>query len=659
MAHGTTEIVQTSFQDPNLNGSVDQDILLKAKMDAFLATYACIEFEPNGTIIGANDLFCEAVGYDLRDIRGKHHRIFCSSEYVRSPEYSNFWAELAKGHSASGEFSRVKADGSSLWIQASYIPVKDETGVVVRVVKLAQDITAQKLKSAYEEGQIAAIGKSQAVIEFELDGTIRNANENFLSAVGYSLREIQGQHHRIFCDPSYTASPEYKRFWEKLGRGEFDAGEYKRIRKDGSEVWIQASYNPILDMNGKPFRVVKYATDITEQKLQNADYEGQIAAIGKSQAVIEFDLDGTIRNANENFLGAVGYTLEELRGKHHRMFCDPAYTASPEYKQFWEQLGRGEYDSGEYKRFGKGGKEIWIQASYNPIMDMNGRPFKVVKYASDITAEKSQRLRIIEQLSETASSLSAAAQQMSAVSEELVANSNQTTMHSESAASTSSDVTRNIETTATGTEEMESSVREIARNAGEAASVASEAVTVTSKTKSTVETLGKSSSEIGKVIKLITSIAEQTNLLALNATIEAARAGEAGKGFAVVANEVKELAKETAAATEDISQKIQAIQRDTNDVVSGIDQIGTVIEKVNDISNTIASAVEEQSATTSEMARAMSTAAEGSSSINSILDEVLEAAKGTNQGASDTAQAATELARYASALNDLVRELQG
>jgi methyl-accepting chemotaxis protein len=249
-------------------------------------------------------------------------------------------------------------------------------------------MTAFEEQAADYEGQIAAISKSQAVIEFNLDGTVRGANENFLNCLGYTLEEVKGQHHRMFCDPKYVQTPEYKQFWDKLNRGEFDAGEYKRIGKGGKEIWIQASYNPIFDASGKPVKVVKYATDVTAQKLQNADYQGQLAAIGKSQAVIEFNMDGSVLTANDNFLSCLGYALSEVKGQHHRMFCEPAYTQSGEYRAFWDALNRGEYQAAEYKRLGKGGREIWIQASYNPILDLNGKPFKVVKYATDITEQK-------------------------------------------------------------------------------------------------------------------------------------------------------------------------------------------------------------------------------------------------------------------------------
>ena len=237
-------------------------------------------------------------------------------------------------------------------------------------------------------GQVAAIRKSQAVIAFDMNGTVLDANDNFLKALGYRLEEIQGQHHSMFVEPAYKQSSEYREFWAALNRGEYQAAEYKRIGKGGKEVWIQASYNPILDPDGKPFKVVKFATDMTVQKLQNADYVGQIAAIGKAQAVIEFKMDGTVLTANDNFLKALGYTLDEIKGRHHSMFVDEAYRQSFEYKEFWAALNRGEYQAAEYKRIGKGGKEVWIQASYNPIMDLNGKPFKVVKYATDVTPQK-------------------------------------------------------------------------------------------------------------------------------------------------------------------------------------------------------------------------------------------------------------------------------
>ena len=236
-----------------------------------------------------------------------------------------------------------------------------------------------------------ALDRVQAIIEFDLDGTVVSANENFLSIFGYELDEVVGKHHRMFCDPDYVESDAYAGFWEKLGRGEYLAAEFKRLAKGGKEIWLRASYNPVFDKHGKPIRVVKFATDVTASKFQIAEFEGKIRAIERAQAVIEFELDGTVITANENFLRIFGYSLDEIVGKHHRIFCDPGYAESLEYAQFWQKLGRGEYDADEFKRINKDGAEVWLQASYNPIFDMEGRPLKVVKFASDITLEVQKR----------------------------------------------------------------------------------------------------------------------------------------------------------------------------------------------------------------------------------------------------------------------------
>src|SRR4051812_9500735 len=216
--------------------------------------------------------------------------------------------------------------------------------------------------------QSAAINKSQAVIEFKLDGTIVTANQNFLDALGYTLADIQGKHHSMFVNPAERESVAYREFWARLNRGEFESGQYKRFGKGAKEIWIQASYNPILDAKGKPVGVIKFATDITAQKVKSMEDAGKIVAIGRAQAVIEFNMDGTIVSANENFPGAMGYSLDEIQGKHHSMFVVPEDRDSAAYREFWARLNRGEYQAAEYKRLGKGRKEIWILASYNPIL---------------------------------------------------------------------------------------------------------------------------------------------------------------------------------------------------------------------------------------------------------------------------------------------------
>jgi len=628
----------------------DNHAEMLGKIAALDMVQAVIEFELDGTIITANENFLKTIGYSLDEIKGKHHSMFVEPSFKDSREYKEFWAKLNRGEYEAKEYKRIGKGGREVWIQASYNPILDSNGTPYKVVKFATDVTAQKLKNADYMAQISAIQKAQAVIEFEMDGTIISANDNFLSTVGYTLAEVKGKHHSMFVEPAFKESREYKEFWVQLNRGEYKAAEYKRLGKGGREVWIQASYNPISDLNGNPYKVVKYATDVTAQKLKNADFMGQLSAIHKSQAVIEFEMNGTIIKANDNFLNAIGYTLSEIVGKHHSMFVEPAEKGSREYREFWEKLNRGEYDANEFKRVAKGGRLVWIQASYNPILDLNGKPFKVVKYATDISAQ----VELIKAFGKSACTIASSSEELSAVSIQMTAAAEETAVQSNVVAAASEQVSKSVQTVATGAEEMTASIKEIAKNASESARIATEAVKVAHSANATVSKLGESSTEIGNVIKTITSIAQQTNLLALNATIEAARAGEAGKGFAVVANEVKELAKETAKATEDISRKIEAIQGDTKGAVAAIGQISTIIAKINDVSNTIASAVEEQTATTNEMTRNVIEAAKGVAEITQNITQVAGAAKSTSEGASNTKSAASELSVMASELQKLV-----
>ena len=609
-----------------------------------------IEFELDGTIVTANKNFLKTLGYELHEIQGKHHSMFVEPKQVKGQAYKDFWERLGRGEFVANEFKRIGKGGKVVWIQASYNPILDEAGQPTKVVKFATDITASKLRSFEVEGQISALHRSQAVIEFDLDGTILDANTNFLQTLGYTINELLGQHHRLFVTPQEAQSAEYAAFWAKLGKGEFAAGEFRRVDKLGKDVWIQASYNPILDEAGRPIKVIKFATDITAEKLRSADFEGQIQAIGKSQAVIEFNMEGVIQFANSNFCAATKYSLEEIQGKHHRIFVDAEYRASEAYAKFWDDLKHGKFVAGEFKRFTKDGEEIWIQASYNPILDKSGKPFKVVKYATDITSMVQAR----QAVTEMAFQLATAADDLTGVSSRMVENARSTSENSDRVRSIADEAGHNTNTIASATEEMSASISEIAKNATSAARVATEGVEVANTTNAIVKKLGESSAEIGQVVKVITTIAQQTNLLALNATIEAARAGEAGKGFAVVANEVKELAKETATATEDISRRIGQIQEDTNESVDAIARISEIVSQINEIQGVIASAVEEQASTTREMAVNVSATAEGVSGIGQSIAEVSRVAGDTQNDARSTEEAAARLSVIAAELEKLV-----
>ncbi len=467
------------------------------------------------------------------------------------------------------------------------------------------------------EAKSAALSRSQAIIEFTLDGTVITANDNFLGAMGYELKEIVGKHHAMFCDPAFAGSAEYKEFWAALRAGKYQSAAYRRIAKGGREIWIQASYNPVFDRSGKPVKVIKFATDVTEQMQTAADHEAQIAAISRVQAVIAFNLDGTIIDANENFLSTVGYRLDEIRGHHHSMFCDPKFAATPDYRNFWQRLGAGEYFSAEYQRFGKGGKEIWIQASYNPIFDAAGKVVKVIKFATDITERKCAE-GIIKLLTESLARMAGgdlggridtsftgqyeelrqAFNQSLTQLEGIVGNLRNTSRSLKTATAEiltgandlSQRTTRQaatIEETSAAVEQLATTVAENARRAStasEKARVLAEDATnggaVMSEATGAMTAIEASSGKISNIIGLIDDIAFQTNLLALNASVEAARAGDAGKGFAVVAVEVRRLAQSAAQASADVKALIES---SAGEVRTGAQLVAQAARKLEDI----------------------------------------------------------------------------
>jgi methyl-accepting chemotaxis protein len=446
---------------------------------------------------------------------------------------------------------------------------------------------------------LQAVRLSQALIEFSLDGTILDANDVFLSIMGYTLDEIKGKKHQIFLTKEEQNSADYARFWQALNRGEAQVAEFRRIAKNGDDKWLQASYSPILGRNGKPTKVIKFCMDVTEQKKLLLDYQGQVTAIERSQAMIQFSMDGSILTANKTFLDLMGYSLDEIRGKKHSMFVKPENRETQEYRQFWADLNNGQHKTNEFERVGKGGKSVWIMGSYNPILDCDGRPIKVVKFATDVTKAVADRVRRRELHRDIDMDLGQITVAVSGANTQ-----------AKSAADASTHAYHNVQGMVTGAEDLAASVSEISRQVSAALNISSQAVSQAERTSQIVNSLSTAADRIGEVVKLINDIASQTNLLALNATIEAARAGEAGKGFAVVANEVKTLANQTAKATNDIAEQINTVQAVTLDAVEATKSIATTIGEINGISAAIAAAVEEQSAVTRNISTNMKVAAD-------------------------------------------------
>ncbi|MGM9425888.1 methyl-accepting chemotaxis protein [Hydrogenophaga sp. MI9] len=573
----------TAYSPQEASATADSERLAQtAILDAIQRIQAIIEFAPDGTILHANAVFLAAMGYSLDEIQGRHHRMFCTPAQTSTPEYAAFWSRLGSGATDTGEYLRIAKGGRHIWLQASYNPVVDADGTVLKVVKFATDITEAKSRAASFEGQNQAINRVQAVIEFDLTGKVLSANQNFLDTFGYQLDEVVGQHHRLFCDPAFARSPEYLAFWDRLGHGEFNAGEYHRLGKQGQDIWIQASYNPIFDASGRAVKVVKFATDITENKRQASESKGKIDAISRSQAVIEFDLQGNVLTANNNFLRTLGYTAQEIEGRHHSMFCTTELVQSPAYRNFWADLAEGKFQSGRFCRIGKHDATVWIQATYNPILDVDGRPYKIVKFAMDITEQVKRERQITDKVGAISGVLG--------------------------------DLSGSI-TSITDSSQRSNGLAQQTQQEAEDGS------RLLTRSRQAIVEIQKSSDDIHEIIETISEIAGQTHLLAFNAAIEAARAGEHGLGFSVVADEVRKLAEKSANAAREIAKLI-------NETGHRVEEGSRISEQVEEAFNLIVRSVGNTTESIGQIHGATSEQASATRHVATLLDELKQATVG-------------------------------
>lgn len=652
--------------------------------EAINAVFCMIELSPTAEILDVNSLYADTLGYQKAELVGNTiQKLMCQAD-IESKDYQANLDKIKSGLEKTQQVRLVTKSGKQIWMQMSYFSVNDEAGKLSKVIGYGLDITKEKNKSEDYEGQLEAISKIQGVIEFDLKGNILAVNDNFAKVTGYAAQEIVGNHHCMFVTPEYKSSAEYHSLWERLGRGEPNDGVYKRIGKGGKEVWLQASYNPIFDVDGKPFKVVKYATDITAIKLNEANMSGQVEALNKVLGVIEFDLNGNITRVNDNFAKVTGYSKSEIEGHHHSMFVDAAYKSSAEYKAFWEKLVHGEADVGQYQRICKGGRKVWLEANYNPIFDMNGKPFKVVKFATDITeqydtaktlkdaveqtkqvienaegGDLSARLSLegkagdiavlcngvnslMDKMAEALSKIRDAGETINTAASEISSGNSDLSARTEQQASA-------LEETATSMEELSSTVKQNAENAKQANQLAVAASGVAVKggaavgdVVSTMRAINESARKIEDIISVIDGIAFQTNILALNAAVEAARAGEQGRGFAVVAGEVRNLAQRSASAAKEIKELITDSVAKTTEGTKQVEQAGATmseivasVQRVTDIMGEISAASSEQSSGIDQVNRAITSMDEVTQQNAALVEEAAAAAESLSEQASN------------------------
>ncbi len=605
-------------------------------MEAMGAGLPMVRFDLAANLCDATAEFCAMVGQSLDDVIG---RTFADLIVTRGSDAATaIWQALCANDSRDVRIGWRTATGQEVGLDASFAPVRDEKGALTGVIGIARTLRDAEEVSRPATMKLNALSSSMAMIEFKLDGTIVSANDNFLEGMGYQKSELIGQHHAIFMPDDTSRTPEYSRFWEDLRNGQFKAGEILRVRKNGEKIWLQATYTPMKNSAGETVGILKIARDITKDKLKSNEDAGQLAALDRVQAVIEFDTNGTVLHANENFLSLLEYELHEVVGRHHSIFVRDSDT--DEYRRFWKELAEGTYKEAQYPRMTKSGKEVWIQATYNPILDGTGKPCKVVKFATNVTP----RRKAIEEFQSAVSALregdltfsltqpmpddlealrvnfNSAIEQMAQLVTVIVGGTHEITRETDVLDSAANELSRRTEAQAATLEESAAAITEIAhsvesssvmvRDASAKVSMARERTNdsrkVVGQTTQAMQDIAVASDKISKITGVIDAISFQTNLLALNAGVEAARAGDAGRGFAVVASEVRALAVKSSGAASDIAELLSNSSNMVKEGVQLVSKSGVVLDEINDLVDDIHRLVEDLTTSSGDQSKTIS-----------------------------------------------------
>ena len=633
-------------KSPVPQGPSENDILIAA----LAQTHGIAWFDPDGALLEANETFASITGYQLSELVGMSHSKLVSTSSRHSKADAAFFAALKNKKIISDVVPRVSGTGEKIWLDTTYLPILSPDQSVVKVAKISRQVTSEQSRIQNRLSQLDAIYANQAVVVFDLTGTILEVNDNFLDMMGYETSGVIGQKHRVFVNKEYADSPKYQEFWRETSTGTIQSGVFKRFGKNQRGLWLQCNYAPMHDETGKQVGVLMTATDVTKREIET----GAAALVGRIQAVIEFDMEGTILFANDLFLQAMGYTLQEVVGKHHSIFMPKGEASTEPYKAHWDKLRKGEFLAGEYRRQHKDGSDVWISATYNPFLGPKGEPVKVVKYATDISPRIEAVLGISRGLERMAqgdlqtpipgpfsSDFEPLRQDFNAAQDKLlltirsvVASTNEIHSGTSEISSAVDDLSSRTETQAAALEETAAAIREMAASVQSTSNVsettqqlvdktksqANSGTDVMSKARTAMDAISASSTEISKITSVIEDIAFQTNLLALNAGVEAARAGDAGRGFAVVASEVRALALRSSEAATRIAGLIAT---STIQVSRGVD----LVSETSDSLSSIETYVTEAAKMVADIAIAAREQTVGLSEINTAignLDEVTQ-----------------------------------